>query len=294
VIYNKWMIKKTIFIIDFDGTIVGDVKYQSYLCMLSESGKHKPEQKRNDICMADIKTDFENSYKKENLLVRPYFSGFLKALSEYNKESYVFVYTASEKKWAEKQIKLIEKSLSNVFDRPILTRDDCVVTNSGKICKSISHIFPKIKRKIGIKNESELLEKHELVIIDNNDVFLDYSDRFLKCPSYNFMIFFDLWKYILPKSEINLSPIIKKGDVCPHRENGCNMKEMFKRTKWLQNKYLEIVKHNKAYSNDTFWKNATMLFAFSSISNKNLKMVIEKLSALEKTQQLAFSSSSDF
>jgi len=107
-----------IFIIDLDGTLIGDCVYQCEIykiyLILNKLGI---KIKINEI--------LEEHYTEKSKLIRPYFTYFINKMREYFPNSYFYIYTASEKKWAEKEISIIEKNLNIKFDRPIFTRTHC-------------------------------------------------------------------------------------------------------------------------------------------------------------------------
>ena len=109
-----------VFIIDLDGTIIGDCIYQVELYKLSLIlNKLKIKIKINDI--------LKDCYKEKTKLIRPYFKLFLEKMREIYPSSHFYIYTASEKKWAEKELMIIEKVLNFKFNRPIFTRNDCII-----------------------------------------------------------------------------------------------------------------------------------------------------------------------
>jgi hypothetical protein len=181
----------------------------------------------------------------------------------------IYVYTASQKEWALKEIKWIEKCCNLRFDRPILTRDDCIEINNSYV-KSIQKINKKIKT----------IDKNNILIIDNNDVFLDCKDSFLKCPDYNYVSFVDLWK-ILPKSILNkediliyMQKLIQEGYVNPYNfdDIGDNLEISLKYLSWFHKKLSIIHKINKRSHNDSFWNNLSKI-AYSVDNFNDIKMI---------------------
>ncbi len=109
-----------VFIIDLDGTIIGDCVYQAEIYKISLIlNKLRIKIKINEI--------LEQSYKEKTKLIRPYFKLFLEKMRKIYPSSYFYIYTASEKKWAEKELMIIEKVLNFKFNRPLFTRNDCLI-----------------------------------------------------------------------------------------------------------------------------------------------------------------------
>jgi len=189
--------------------------------------------------------------------------------------SYFYIYTASEKKWANKEIAIIEKHNNFKFDRPLLTRDNCIMDKYGNIVKSVAKILPLISKTIKIPNNFDISKR--LLIIDNNPTFIDYTDNLLICPSYNYMKFYDL-RETLPnynkcdelKSYINrLVKEQRLGKISKKPEN------LEKTYKWLYKKCKKINKYNSKYEGDTFWKDLAVLIKHYNITSYSPKIITE-------------------
>jgi hypothetical protein len=257
-----------VFILDLDGTIIGDCIYQSEIYKISLIlNKLKIKLKINDI--------LDDYYNDKSKLIRPNFLHFINTIRKFYTSCAFYIYTASEKKWAEKEITIIEKNLDIKFNRPIFTRNDCIVqmiNNKIVYKKSIE----AIKRKIKIKDP-------EIIIIDDNDVYLDNTDRLIKCKIYNYKYFCNYWEYI-PIAKINnkifikyLSTLIEAERLNPIN-NINNMKNKMDYYKWLYEKCYNINKNNKKYKQDNFWLNLTKVIIDNNIkiyNNTTFKFIQE-------------------
>jgi ribosomal protein L31E len=244
-----------VFILDLDGTIIGDCIYQSEIYKISLIlNKLKIKIKINDI--------LDDYYNEKSKLIRPDFIYFMETVRKLYTSCLFYIYTASEKKWAEKEIGIIEKNLNIKFDRPIFTRNDCIeqmVNNKIIYKKSIE----AIKRKIKVKDP-------EIIIIDDNDVYLDNTERLIKCKSYNYKYFCNYWDYI-PIDKIKnsifinyLTTLINAERLNPiYRIN--NMKQKMDYYKWLYEKCMIINKNNRKYKEDNFWLNLTKIIVDNKI-----------------------------
>ena len=225
-----------ILILDLDNTIIGNITYELLLynlcvktCKSAISGKH---------------------YNEETHIVRNGFTNFINNLKKTIPDIKIYVYTASQKDWALKEIKWIEKNCNIKFNRPILTREDCLYLNNNYY-KSIKNISKKIKN----------INNCNLLIIDNNDIFLDKKENFLKCPSYNYINFIDLWENIPLKYSNNknlnewLLKLSNEGYIRPYLTNNYNkdIEKSIKNSEWKSKKLLNILKNNKKYINDKWW-----------------------------------------
>lgn len=246
-----------IFIIDLDGTIIGDCKYQNYLYNI------KIILDKFNI-KYDIQNDIKEAYSNNSLLIRPYFTYFITKMKSFFPSSYFYIYTSSLKEWALKEISLIEKQNNIKFNRPIFTRDNCILTNDGKYKKCISTILKNNK----IKNS-------QILIIDNNDTFIDMKDNLILCPSYNYIFFQDIWNYI-PSNAYSchkclnyLNKIINLDYISPYNVNDLNHKNKTLAYKWLYKKCYNINKKNKKYIKDLFWKKLADYIILNNINDFN-------------------------
>ena len=246
-----------VFILDLDGTIIGDCSYQCDLYNLQDILKKniKNFNKSTSISFNKNKIDCEKklneSYSSESLLIRPHFTKFMYAIKKFYPNSFIFVYTASEKKWANIEVKMIEKNLDIEFDKPIFTRDDCIIDSKKEYKKVINKIIQKIKKNI--KDDIEDI-KNNLLIIDNNDTFIDYKTNFLLCKSYDFIHYIDIWKNINndynKNSELTnyIIKLINNNKI--HKYININDKNLENIYKWKYKKYKKINKSNKKFIKD--------------------------------------------
>ncbi len=245
------MNNELIIIIDLDGTIIGNCYYQSEVYNIDNIHK-----KFNIKSISN--NNLNNSYKENSKLIRPYFTFFYKNIKKKYPNSLFFIYTASDDKWAKKEITLIEKNFDIKFNRPILSRKDCILNSNNEYKKSFTKILPKIKKHI--KNINDINDN--LLIIDNNNTFIDYHQNFIKCKSYNYIHFIDLWdsinKNFYKYNELNnyINYLINTNKIFKYYDKN-NEKKIEQYLKWKYKKYKKINKNNKKDNNDIFWKNIT-------------------------------------
>ena len=273
-----------IVILDWDNTIVGKVDYQSQKYSLEQHyKKFGLKVKKN--------SKVPKAFNKDSKLVRQYFLNFITELTDYFQGNiYFFIYTASERKWANTEISWLEKSHGIKFQRPIFTRDDCIVDKSCSYRKSISNIFPRMLRSMGLtkiskEQKTEILHQR-LLIIDNNAVFNDMKEHLLICPDYNFMVFENLLEDIPlsylqnPNIRQHILSLINMGLICPFfGKNDDINQQMYKKYEWLAIKCKHISENNTYSIKDIFFKYLTGL-----IVKNNLKIftpnVIKQLQTL--------------
>lgn len=162
-----------VILLDIDGTLIGDISPQ--------------------VVMYELKKRIKLPYNSKNLhdqlnngIIRPNFKAFFDDLKGYGVE--FFIYTASEKRWAENIVKNIEATTGVKFNRPLFTRNNCHLVN-GEYKKSISHVLPSVlkclKKKYNNLTASSL--KNMVMAIDNNNVYNSNERKNLVlCDTYNY------------------------------------------------------------------------------------------------------------
>jgi hypothetical protein len=248
-----------IFILDWDGTIIGKCDFQSHQYTLHNSMKNhgfKPLKQHQ------IPPAFYPNAK----LVRPGFASFVKGISKAYPDAQFFIYTASERRWANQEITWMEKTHGIQMNRPIFTRDDCTPDTVGNHRKSIAKIFPRIMKSISKEypltsaQRLYVLEK-QLIIIDNNAVYTDRMDKLLLCPDYNYCVFENLLHGIPldarkhPVIQQTILSLINQGYLCSlPNDHDDGMRQLAKQYTWLASKCKAISDINTTYENDDFWK----------------------------------------
>ena len=263
-----------IFVLDWDGTIAGRVDFQSQQFTLHKTLKQhgfKPVRQHA------IPPAFYPNAK----LIRPGFANFIKTMQKMYGEVYFFVYTASEKTWAHQEITWVEKTHDIQIMRPIFTREDCVIDQSGNYRKSLAKVFPRMIRAISKhghnqhtftpKERQYVLEK-QTIIIDNNAVYTDRPDKLLLCPDYNYTVFENLLHGVPmearkhPQVQQIIYGFVNQGLLCPlpsKHEDG--MKALARQYKWLATKCQALIDINAAFENDDFWKRLKHLIIQNSL-----------------------------
>ena len=256
-----------VFVLDWDGTIVGNVNFQSERHRLLQTlSKTSLKVKANSAMTARI----PKAFQPNSLLIRPGFCNFLTRMTDFfDGHVKFFIYTASERQWALKEIAWVEKSHNIKFEKPIFTRDDCIKDPSGAYKKSLMNILPRIFRSLGrgrtslTKGERDYLVEHQLMIIDNNAVYRDFQHRLLLCPDYDYTFFEnileDLPANVLqhPSIQPYLQALASEGVLCPYPGNNIqddHHKALMNKYQWMAVKCRGIYETNRIYAHDTFWK----------------------------------------
>lgn len=186
--------KPLIIVFDIDGTIIGDITQQLLLYELHLTLKNA----NNKLNLMNLKK-FQD--KLTEGILRPYFIKFIKRLKEHYNNVEFFIYTASERKWATFLITNIEKILGIKFNRPLFTRDNCILQNND-YKKSFTPlrkcIIRTLKKKYSMSN-SDI--DNRILIIDNRIDIYDKNDKqhLILCPTYNYISLENIPSFISEK-----------------------------------------------------------------------------------------------
>lgn len=242
------MVLPIIFLIDLDGTIHGDCASQVQEYTLLEKLGSRTTNKKF------IERDYKNG------LLRPYFASFMKTIEINRRHTNIetFIYTASEKKWAQYVVPVIENVVKARFNRPIFHRDYCDMEKEQhkSILTTKKHIFKSLKYKYDLTSINDLTNR--IYLIDNNNT-LEESDFLLKCPTYDHIVQVDLLRQIsFDDKVLHHELIVKKilGDNIQSKSVFHMMKIIYK---YVLHMYKQASESNQEYKNDDFWKNISIL-----------------------------------
>ena len=244
-----------VILIDLDGTIQGDVnnQVQEYIFL----DKLTKKLHGGNVILKQNKMDV--MYDMEQKLLRPYFKSFMMMMKKHFEEDIeLFVYTASEKKWANYIIPIIESLIGLKFNRPIFTRSDCIWNNTqNKYFKSIDSIHKKISRCLQTKysklNKNLTLKYNDMYLIDNNYTLIHGEEhKLILCPTYDYSVFCSPLRNI-PSIVMNkYFKII--GDEILHQiiTNVWELNKLWFEKAYKKNAIIE--NRNKMYIKDDYWK----------------------------------------
>jgi hypothetical protein len=261
-----------IFILDLDGTIVGNVQYQvSRFSLLNSIRKHGLQ--------TPPLREAPKAYYSEELLIRPGFLECIKMLRTNYPWCHIFIYTASERKWALQEVLWIEKATGIQFNRPIFTRSDCIIQSNGSVRKSLKKVLPRIFRVLSrqmtmTREEKEFIIRNQMLIIDDNAVYLDGQDRILLCDSYNFVYCEDILEGIddttlrHPMIRSEYQDLLKNGLVHPYALEDAHDKHAKKAKiyRWIAERCMMTFNSNRPYHQDNFWKKLRSLLLKNNVT----------------------------
>ena len=268
--------KPLIIIIDLDGTIIGDITPQLIAYEISRELKfmHKFSTK-----------DFQ--YKLQHGIIRPGFKSFIKNVKRSQPNIEFFIYTASEKTWANFVIKQIETALHIKFNRPIFNRDDCILDDSHneyqKCIKQITpRLFTSVHKKYPILKKDDLLKR--VLIIDNNSVYrMSDEPSLVLCSTYDYkhpenMILY-LTRHDYEQQYHRIHHIFGKYIKLKETSNWLKFQRLF--YTYFLNQLLSCEKNNARYLQDTFWITLEQILVnkkFSKFGSKTVSYINQKSS----------------
>jgi hypothetical protein len=136
--------------------------------------------------------------------VRPHFDTFCRHATAAGSNVELFLYTASDDRWAAFLVPCLEAAVGVKFNRPIFARKHCVAAG-GELRKSIARVLPtvftRLKKKYGLPNAACLRQR--IALIDNTpSVALTDLDatRIVRCPTYDYSYVYD----VLGRVDINV------------------------------------------------------------------------------------------
>lgn len=269
VVINIMSSYSTVVVIDLDGTIIGDISPQILSYELWKSLKTSKHKYNYDL--QDLKDKLQGG------LIRQGFASFIKTLKHNIPNIEFFVYTASEKTWAEFIIKQIESVLQIKFNRPIFSRNHCF-KHEKEYRKSTQYIKQGVLKCLRKKHNNKQHVVSSLLIIDNNNVYSTADHRnLLLCPSYNLRIPENICANISQKCfEENHNVILSSAkkylpiNLSMTRDYYQFQKEFY--TYYIQ--YIDVaMKLNARYSQDTFWSSLKGLIITENIQSFNEKNI---------------------
>lgn len=206
-----------VYVIDIDGTLVGDVTYE--VCEWEILQRYEPKKlKAFRAKLID--------HLREGLM-RPFISDFLTMMKQANDNTEFFVYTASDDKWAQFFVPCIETACGCKFSRPIFTRKHCLSMDKSlkkSLVKISNQVWTKLKPKYGgslFKNAAHVSE--HMLLIDNNKVLIEKETRKgIICPSYEHNIIYDVLRNIdervLHENTYGIMQVLAKYSLVDHNK----------------------------------------------------------------------------
>jgi hypothetical protein len=163
-----------VLLVDLDGTVLGDVTPHVLHFTIDTELTHR---RHNTSWLA---------LALRGGLLRPGFANFVRGVAAQSGHKVeLFIYTASTPQWAKVVVGAIEAEVGLRFNRPLLTRDDCLEGTSGPL-KSLALVRTKILRSLHKRYPqfTDVQLRDRLMLIDNTPGVLAETHLQVLCPSY--------------------------------------------------------------------------------------------------------------
>ena len=273
-----------IFILDIDGTIVGNVKFQVTSFLL----RKELEQVAASTSKCPKSSDCLMAYHEDHKLVRPHFIQFLRWMTAQHPNSRFFIYTASEGVWADQEIKWIEKLSGIKFMRPLFTRKDCIEDATHGYTKSVTKVMPRIWKALAkdfpglTKDDKKYVEAARLMVVDNMPVFLDFPKQVVMCPTYDYIYVENVLEGV-PEELLDHPEVraLEREQMCMpaavHRIKD-PMERQYAQHQWLGKATAAAVRSNARYQKDAFWRKLRKVFqkySHDEVSKEMMDMIKE-------------------
>jgi hypothetical protein len=262
-------LKPIVVLLDFDNTIVGDVAWLSWEYSLVRAN-HRRIRYQHKLIEDDL----------NHGLIRPYFADFIKLMKSRYHNVEFFVYTASDKRWAEFIISKIEKVLNLRFHRPIFARDSCITINNSyykSIEKIQKHLCSALKPKYGLLTSYK--EFQSIVLIDNNPRSLIERDFQITCPNYNYNQPINVLRHFnrpnIPVMAATLNKILSPKTSFPNTSGDAFFHAYYA---YLSLAYMNASIVNNKEKQDRFWKYMLKRMTKRNISEMNSRQLVGYIS----------------
>ena len=190
-----------IFIMDMDLTMIGNsatfsscIEVVKFVRACCKSKKIEGLPCPKPVAFSDLMTiDF----------VRPGLKDMFANISEMYPTAEFFVYSAGAKPYVHAVIAALEKLVNVSFNKPILTRDECILNETRNYTKSITVHYDAMIQSLlskypalGKKENQDDVLKSRIVFIDDVDYVWDLKEKWVKCPEYLYNPVLDITQYI--------------------------------------------------------------------------------------------------
>ena len=197
-----------VMLLDLDGTLIGKVS-----TMIAEFDLHKQtimasggtEAAAHSASARTLRESFK--VRLLNGLLRPGIRRFLRKVEDMHADTRtapveLFIYTASDDKWAKIIMSCVEAAAGFSFNRPLFFRSNCIKvdgpTGIPELRKSIVHLLPKLYKSLRTRYPLLLSQRDlasRVVLVDNTPGIMavpEENARLVVCPTYNYVQMYDV------------------------------------------------------------------------------------------------------
>lgn len=174
--------------LDFDGTIIGDITPQVTEWEIVSKFSPKELKSYKESLRADVAV---------GNIMRTGLPKMLSTIKSSHPNVEFYIYTASDGVWANTVIPCVEAAADIQFNRPILSRKNCLQQTMEKSLRLIAPIvYRRLKTKYTALKSADQVYQNS-ILIDNTDVLIDEErHRCIQCPTYNGTYWTDLLRHV--------------------------------------------------------------------------------------------------
>ena len=205
-------------LLDVDGTLIGRIGAAAcQYDLLRATGACKGKR------LAAAKEDLVARLKHG--IVRPHLDAFCRHAAAAGVE--LFVYTASDPRWAAFIVPCIEAALGVRFNRPLLTRKHCLPPPPGgtEFRKSLARVVPLVRASLrrrypglqgGVGGAADPMRGRVLLVDNTPGVVADAAEApmVVTCPSYEYCYVFDVLQHVdvsaLHRRTARVAPVLAR------------------------------------------------------------------------------------
>lgn len=273
-------IQPIVFLLDFDGTMQGNIRPQvdeyNLITELNKIILNKKKIKYN--------TELLHSDMKAGLL-RPDLKTSLLDIKQRHPNIEFFIYTASQDEWANFILPKFCQYLNDkvqLINKPFFTRKHCTMNGTMKsIHKIKKQIQLSLRNKYRITTNSKF-EIDSIYLVDNNLVLSKQEiSNLIHCPTYDYKMSIDLLRNIdrdiIMKYFREIANIIFD-DIKVHSY----IEFMYKYYENLYKNLLIEYKHNREQLKDNYWSLFAYVVNSYELNHKaNVIKMIRKLNSIK-------------
>jgi hypothetical protein len=191
----------TIFIFDFDGTLIGDANpyldLTTFFKFIKDSCKNKDIE--GDLC--NIKIPTINKYISPNIF-RPGLKEGFQQIKKYYPTAEFFIFSLGTQQYINTYIKFLQNHTGITINKPYFTRENASLSDSHNYLKLINLYFDTIIHKLtpkynNINDNIEFIKNNRTIIIDDNSSVWNNDFRLINCPKYKYYPFIEIDEKIL-------------------------------------------------------------------------------------------------
>lgn len=277
---NKNMKQPIVFLLDFDGTMQGNIRPQIE--------EYNLITELNKIILNNKKIKYNTEFFHRDMmagLLRPDLKSSLLKIKHLHPHIEFFIYTASQDEWANFILPKVCQYLNDtvqLINKPFFTRKHCTMNGAMKSIKKIKQeIQSSLRKKYHTRQESKF-EIDSIYLVDNNYVLPKQELSYLiHCPTYDYKLPIDLLrnvdKHIVVKYYSEIADIVLN-----ETQVHSYIEFMYKYYAQLFENILFEDENNRKELNDNYWSLFASVVTSYDLNHKaNVIKMTRKLNSIK-------------